>query len=107
VIGPRLTHRQRLVLHAVHSLTRRRGYPPSLREITEETGLSSHGSVRWHLQQLEQNGLLVRSPGRRRSVRLGPRVVPASDGLRLIVPTAVCDRCGAARPVDHACQGEA
>ena len=82
-----LTARQRQVLEFVDAEVRRRGYPPSVREIGEAVGLSSSSTVHAHLAALQDKGYLVRDPTKPRAIEV--RFEPASG--------AAVDR----RPVRH------
>lgn len=64
-----LTERQRQVLDALRRLHDRSGYPPTLREIGDEVGLTSASSVVLHVRALEAHGLAERIPGRPRTLR--------------------------------------
>lgn len=64
-----LTARQREVLAALERLTADRGYPPTLRELGAEVGLSSASSVWAHVHVLEEAELIARQPGRPRTTR--------------------------------------
>jgi repressor LexA len=70
-----LTPRQRRVLEVIRDSVERRGYPPSMREIGEEVGLTSTSSVAHQLATLERKGFLRRDPNRPRAVEVK---VPAS-----------------------------
>jgi repressor LexA len=48
-----LTDRQRQVLEFIKSETRRKGYPPTVRDIGHAVGLSSSSTVHSHLSALE------------------------------------------------------
>ena len=63
-----LTARQRQVLEFIDAEVRRRGYPPSVREIGEAVGLVSPSSVAYQLKELEKKGYLRRDPNRPRAV---------------------------------------
>ena len=67
---PRTSNKAELILDFVNDFTRENGFPPSIREIGAAVGLRSTASVSYHLQQLEQKGLLLSSgvKGRKRSV---------------------------------------
>ena len=67
---PRTSNKAELILDFVNEFTRENGFPPSIREIGAAVGLRSTASVSYHLQQLEQKGLLLSSgvKGRKRSV---------------------------------------
>jgi repressor LexA len=63
-----LSARQRAILDVIRQSVERRGYPPSIREICEATGLSSTSSVAHQLAVLEKKGYLRRDPNRPRAV---------------------------------------
>ena len=64
---PRVTERQTAVLNVIRDSVRRRGYPPSMREIGEAVGLQSTSSVRHQLVTLENKGYLHRDANRPRA----------------------------------------
>jgi repressor LexA len=70
--GYGLTSRQRRVMQAIDQSARRNGYSPSLREIGEAAGLASTSSVSYQVSKLEEKGLVVREPGRPRTVMVRP-----------------------------------
>jgi repressor LexA len=82
-----LTPRQRQILEFIDQEVRRRGYPPSVREIGEAVGLSSSSTVHAHLAALQDKGYLRRDPTKPRAIEVC--FEPASG--------AVVDR----RPVVH------
>jgi repressor LexA len=82
-----LTARQQQVLDFIDSEIRRRGYPPSVREIGEAIGLSSSSTVHAHLAALQDKGYLHRDPTKPRALEV--RFEPGSG--------AIVDR----RPVRH------
>jgi repressor LexA len=59
------------VLEFVDAEVRRRGYPPSVREIGEAVGLSSPSTVHAHLAALQDKGYLWRDPTKPRAIELG------------------------------------
>jgi repressor LexA len=65
-----LTPRQRQVLEFVDAEVRRRGYPPSVREIGEAVGLSSSSTVHAHLAALQDKGYLTRDPTKPRAIEV-------------------------------------
>jgi len=72
-----LTPRQRRVLEVIKDSVERRGYPPSMREIGEEVGLTSTSSVAHQLATLERKGFLRRDPNRPRAVEVKVPATPA------------------------------
>ncbi len=71
--GDGLTERQRTVLAVIQDSMQSRGYPPSIREICDATGLASTSSVSHQLAALERKGYI------RRDARL-PRAVDVRPG---------------------------
>ncbi len=65
-----LTERQRQVLDFIDAEVRRRGYPPSVREIGEAVGLSSPSTVHAHLAALQDKGYLRRDPSKPRAIEV-------------------------------------
>src|SRR5260370_38045680 len=64
-----LTERQAKILDYIRRVTRERSYPPSVREIGENVGLSPSSTVHNHLNQLERRGLIKRHPSKSRTVQ--------------------------------------
>ena len=58
----RTSNKSQLILEFVNTFVQENGFAPSVREIGAAVGLSSTASVSYHLQQLQQKGLL-QSPG--------------------------------------------
>src|SRR5690349_17176273 len=77
--GDRLTERQRQVLEFVDAEVRRRGYPPSVREIGEAVGLSSPSTVHAHLAALQDKGYLHRDPTKPRAIELSLEPITGAD----------------------------
>ncbi|MGH9246933.1 MAG: transcriptional repressor LexA [Acidimicrobiales bacterium] len=65
-----LTARQRTILDVIERSIRERGYPPSVREIGEEVGLTSPSTVHTHLQSLQRLGFLRRDPTKPRAIEV-------------------------------------
>lgn len=73
--GDDISARQREILELILTTVRRRGYPPSVREIGEVVGLSSPSTVHSHLSALVKAGYLRRDPSKPRAIEV---VDPAS-----------------------------
>jgi hypothetical protein len=58
------------ILEAISTYTKSNGYPPSIRELAEMTGLKSTATVYGHLQRLECRGKIARGVDRSRSIRV-------------------------------------
>ncbi|MBA4380060.1 MAG: repressor LexA [Anaerolinea sp.] len=65
-----LTERHHNILHYLDKRLSEHGYPPSIREIGEATGISSTSVVTYYLKQLAELGLIERDPKFSRAVRL-------------------------------------
>ena len=79
-----LDRRARAVYEAVREAVAAHGYPPSLREIGEQVGLTSPSSVKHQLDKLERLGLVRRDPNRPRAME----VVAGSTDARADVADA-------------------
>jgi len=65
-----LTDRQRSILEFIENQMRERGFPPSVREIGAEVGLTSPSSVHAHLATLQRYGYLARDPAKPRAIQV-------------------------------------
>lgn len=65
---PELTALQRQILAFINECVSERGLPPTLREIGAKCGVSSTGSVTYHLRVLEGRGLLKRQERSSRAI---------------------------------------
>jgi len=63
-----LSERQIAVLRVITTSVQERGYPPSIREIAQQVGLSSPSSVAHQLATLERKGILRRDANRPRAI---------------------------------------
>ncbi|MCQ9342464.1 transcriptional repressor LexA [Corynebacterium kozikiae] len=63
-----LSDRQRRILQVISDAVVLRGYPPSIREIGDATGLQSTSSVAYQLRELERKGYLRRDANKPRAV---------------------------------------
>ncbi|HXE73488.1 MAG TPA: transcriptional repressor LexA [Candidatus Nitrosotenuis sp.] len=96
-----LSPREREILTCILDALRRRGYPPSVREIAAQVGLSSPQAVQRHLDALERKGLIQRD-SKARALRVAhhlmPEASPPSDRQVLLVP--LVGRVAAGRPLE-------
>jgi len=65
-----LTKRQQEILDFIEEFAERRGYPPTLREIGNEFGISSTNGVRVNLAALEKKQYIIRRPWLSRGIEL-------------------------------------
>ncbi|MGD0612106.1 MAG: transcriptional repressor LexA [Anaerolineales bacterium] len=91
-----LTERHQKILDFLNLRLREQGYPPSIREIGEATGISSTSVVTYYLKQLTEMGLIERDAKYSRAVRLTnasstnvvkiPILGPIAAGKPILVP---------------------
>jgi repressor LexA len=71
-----LSERQVKILEVLERFNNQNGYPPSIREICDKTGISSTSVVNYYLNQLEESGYIERDGRVSRGIRL---VKPLSE----------------------------
>lgn len=65
-----LTEKQQAILKSIAHSVETRGYPPTMREIGDDVGLSSLSSVTHQLTRLELGGYIRRDPNRPRALEI-------------------------------------
>lgn len=65
-----LTKRQEIVLNYLKKFMAEHGYPPTVREICKELGLTSPATVFSHLQHLENKGYIKKGGNKNRAIEL-------------------------------------
>ena len=65
-----LTQKRKEILDCIAESLRERGYPPSVREIGEQVGLTSSSTVHAHLAVLQREGYLRRDPTKPRAIEV-------------------------------------
>ncbi|GEK90913.1 transcriptional repressor LexA [Alkalibacterium kapii] len=60
------------ILNYIYKQAKKKGYPPTVREIGEATALSSTSTVHGHLARLEKNGYIYRDPSKPRAIEFTP-----------------------------------
>lgn len=72
---PRTSNKAQMILDYVTEFIQENGYSPSIREIGQAVGLRSTASVSYHLQALQEKGLLQApgAKGRKRALATGVR----------------------------------
>ncbi len=63
-------NREQEILDFINEQVRKKGYPPSIREICTAVGLNSPSTVHTYLKKLESKGLLVKDGSKTRAIRL-------------------------------------
>lgn len=98
---PKPTHRHKQLLECIHQSLRKRGFAPAIRELCDQTGLSSSSTVHSHLTAMERIGLVIRDKSKPRSIRLTllgyktiGEIVPAHAIEGLDVKPGCCPTCG-------------
>jgi len=74
-----LTARQRQVLDFISAFVRKTGYPPSVREIADNFGMTSTNAARSHLKALEKKGCIARMKGVYRGLRFTGSAVSGGE----------------------------
>lgn len=66
----KLSTRQEEILVFIKDEVKKKGYPPSVREIGEAVGLASSSTVHGHLARLEKKGYIRRDPTKPRAIEV-------------------------------------
>ncbi|MDT8862842.1 transcriptional repressor LexA [Alkalihalobacillus sp. MEB130] len=66
----KLSKRQIEILDFIKVEVKKKGYPPSVREIGEAVGLASSSTVHGHLSRLEKKGYIRRDPTKPRAIEV-------------------------------------
>lgn len=66
----KLSNRQEEILLFIKDEVKKKGYPPSVREIGEAVGLASSSTVHGHLARLEKKGYIRRDPTKPRAIEV-------------------------------------
>ena len=83
-----LSERQKKILEVLERFQTKLGYPPSIRDICEETGISSTSVVNYYLDQLQEMGYIKRDERISRGIHLLKplsEVVGAAQSVRQAV----------------------
>lgn len=91
-----LTTRQKQILEYIRTCVHQFGYPPSVREICKEVGLSSTSTVHGYLHRLEDLGYIRRDPAKNRTIEL---LDEGSWRSKKIVPLPLVGQVRAGAPV--------
>lgn len=65
-----LTKRQEETLNYIKSYIAGRGYPPTVREIAKELGVSSPATIHAHLTKLEEKGFIRKEDAKNRAIEI-------------------------------------
>ncbi len=86
---------QEKIIEYIKKVVKDKGYPPSVREICEATGLHSTSTVHAHLKRLEKRGIITRDSMKPRAITV------SSDNLSVdtVTPVPVVGRVTAGIPI--------
>lgn len=90
-----LSPRQRAILDYIERFLDENGYPPTIREIQQELGISSTSVVDYNLNVLEQRGLIRRN----RNISRGIELVGRRHADQRVVRIPVVGQIAAGQPV--------
>jgi repressor LexA len=90
-----LTPKQKEILDFIRAYRQKRGLSPTQREICEEFGYSSFGTLQKHIKLLLEKGVLVRDWNKRRSLVLAEENKPAGA-----VELPLAGRIAAGQPIE-------
>ena len=96
-----LTPRQKEILDFIRAYRQKRGLSPTQREICEEFGYSSFGTLQKHIKLLLEKGALVRDWNKRRSLVLAEEEKRAGA-----VEIPLAGRIAAGQPIEPEPEGE-
>ena len=92
---PRTSDKAEKILEYVNAFVQENGYAPSVREIGAAVGLRSTASVSYHIQALQEKGLLSGpgEKGRKRALSTGirPGQIPVIGVVTAGVPILACE----------------
>ncbi len=80
-----LTDRQRRVYDFIVSYSRHHGYPPAMQEIAGHLGVSGNLGIIKHLNALEKKGLITRSSGSSRGIKITLQSVSYPDSIERMI----------------------
>lgn len=76
----KLTERQLELLHVIEEFFSKNGVPPTIVELKRKLDVKSDQSIYQLLEKLENAGVIIREPGKRRSIRLAKKK-PKPNGI--------------------------
>ena len=79
-----LTKRQSEIYSYLQECQREDGVIPTLQEISKQFGFKSINAAREHLRLIERKGLLVRSPGQPRAIKLAIRLPELNEDTQAV-----------------------
>lgn len=95
---PALTDRQQSILDFIVEEIQRIGYPPTLREISTQFGISSTQGVRRHIDALEKKGYITRESGAR-SISVCSEILDLNAGSTDVISIPLLGEVAAGQPI--------
>lgn len=94
-----LTDRQTRMLDFIQQFSEENGYPPSIRQIGKNVGISSTSVVNYNLNRLVEEGYLSRDQKVSRGLRLTEKFLKAAEPLANVIRIPKVGRIFAGEPV--------
>ncbi|MDE3838612.1 repressor LexA [Bacillus methanolicus] len=95
----KLSKRQQDILNFIKEEVKKKGYPPSVREIGQAVGLASSSTVHGHLARLESKGLIRRDPTKPRAIEILDMEEEAHIPKHNVVNVPVVGKVTAGQPI--------
>jgi len=99
MVKGKLSERQRRMLEFIERFTVDSGYPPSIREIGKNVGISSTSVVNYNLNRLVEEGYLTRDKNVSRGIRMTKKFLKSVGRLSDVIRIRKVGRIFASEPV--------
>jgi repressor LexA len=99
MVKGKLSERQRRMLEFIERFTVDSGYPPSIREIGKNVGISSTSVVNYNLNRLVEEGYLTRDQNVSRGIRMTKKLLKSVGRLTDVIRIRKVGRIFASEPV--------
>lgn len=94
----KVSKRQQAILDFIKAEVKKKGYPPSVREIGKAVGLASSSTVHSHLSQLEKKGYIKRDPTKPRAIEILDKEDLESTSIE-VVKVPIIGKVTAGQPI--------
>ena len=95
----KISKRQQDILDFIKGEVKKKGYPPSVREIGEAVGLASSSTVHGHLARLESKGFIRRDPTKPRAIEILESDAMANIPRNKVVNVPIVGKVTAGLPI--------
>ena len=99
MVKGKLSERQRKMLDFIERFSTQNGYPPSIREIGKDVGISSTSVVNYNLNRLVEEGYLDRDKNVSRGIRMTEKLLKSAGKLSDVIRVRKVGRIFASEPV--------